>query len=535
MSCTGEKKNQSEVLARASKIAGGQVSGAAICLYPGCNRALNAQQECPAGHSQCPTDVAQALLGGPLAQWRQEGTYTKLTVAECMQALRNAEAALSIATQLELADLAQQAQAAIQWGHADLAEQEENGVCDTWQKGNGTWVAMPRFGPAFCGTGETEDEALSDLEQMLEQAGGNPLPSVPTPMEEQVERATRLARLRPDSSAYQSFILSDAEIATARQALQRVGLTTWDRYTNRETLTPHLLALEAGGGNSQTAEYRRAAEVIYAALTAVAETEREGAGPPVIPELQAEMMTAAWVAKRHTKKKESAAVEPLPRELLGMPEAEFQDIVDRAVDWYYLRVQSGGMATKSECELWLMAQYNLTPTAAREVTNFAESHDSSYRIGSGAGNISWRSRERPAPTTLPPLPQVAYPVALDGAVRAARRARRVDDLPRYPGQEAYRAPTGYEPERGATAADVVRFEMEELGNDLVVSPAIRAALGQFPATRLVWVARTPGVAARYGERAGHETESTPVETLAMGEPDLIVATDGEDGYLVLRG
>jgi len=78
MSCTGEKKKQSEVLAQASKIAGSQVSGAAVCMYPGCNQPLDAQQECPRGHSQCPTDVARALLA-PALRWRagdDDGRYS---------------------------------------------------------------------------------------------------------------------------------------------------------------------------------------------------------------------------------------------------------------------------------------------------------------------------------------------------------------------------------------------------------------------------------------------------------------------------
>jgi len=71
MSCTGEKKEQSEVLAQASRIAGSQVDGAAHCLHPGCNQPLNAAQECSRGHSQHPADVVQALIAG-CQKWRSE-------------------------------------------------------------------------------------------------------------------------------------------------------------------------------------------------------------------------------------------------------------------------------------------------------------------------------------------------------------------------------------------------------------------------------------------------------------------------------
>jgi len=62
MSCTGEKKAQAEVLARASRIAGSQVNGALYCLYPGCGQSLMTNQDCPRGHSQHPGDVAQSLV-----------------------------------------------------------------------------------------------------------------------------------------------------------------------------------------------------------------------------------------------------------------------------------------------------------------------------------------------------------------------------------------------------------------------------------------------------------------------------------------
>ena len=55
---------------------------------------------------------------------------------------------------------------------------------------------------------------------------------------------------------------------------------------------------------------------------------------------------------------------------------------------------------------------------------------------------------------------------------------------------AYRVKTGTETKPEAkTAADVIRFEQEELGNDLGVSPEKMKELEQRPASDIVWFTR----------------------------------------------
>jgi hypothetical protein len=100
----------------------------------------------------------------------------------------------------------------------------------------------------------------------------------------------------------------------------------------------------------------------------------------------------------------------------------------------------------------------------------------------------------------------------------------VDRLPRYVGH-AWRAESGYRHPIGTTAADVVRFERNELDNDWPdhVPPALLRELAHFSARDLVWVARTEEIAGRYG---------FPV-LLDLSDNARVVHED-EDGVLVLN-
>lgn len=87
---------------------------------------------------------------------------------------------------------------------------------------------------------------------------------------------------------------------------------------------------------------------------------------------------------------------------------------------------------------------------------------------------------------------------------------------------AYRAQTGYVHEKGKTAADVVRYEQDELGNDLGISDEQLDELENYTAEQLKWVTRSQQEASRYG---------TPEEINAEGGK--IIADIGPDGVLVL--
>jgi len=54
MTCRGEHAKQAELLARASRIAGGQVNGATFCAQEGCGAPLNREGACVRPHAPAP-------------------------------------------------------------------------------------------------------------------------------------------------------------------------------------------------------------------------------------------------------------------------------------------------------------------------------------------------------------------------------------------------------------------------------------------------------------------------------------------------
>ena len=87
----------------------------------------------------------------------------------------------------------------------------------------------------------------------------------------------------------------------------------------------------------------------------------------------------------------------------------------------------------------------------------------------------------------------------------------------------YRAETGYKHTRGTKAADIVRYEQDELGNQLGVSCEKLMELEKYPAASIKWVTRAKKDAAKYGK---------PTRTRLSNDTELI-AVDGKGGYLVL--
>ncbi len=90
---------------------------------------------------------------------------------------------------------------------------------------------------------------------------------------------------------------------------------------------------------------------------------------------------------------------------------------------------------------------------------------------------------------------------------------------------AWRAETGYRHSVADTAADVVNYEQNELGNPLGVPAETVAELHNRPAGDLVWVTRTRKAAGRYGYP---EKYLLPAGSKAIAE-------DGDGGFLVLKG
>lgn len=98
-------------------------------------------------------------------------------------------------------------------------------------------------------------------------------------------------------------------------------------------------------------------------------------------------------------------------------------------------------------------------------------------------------------------------------------------LPDAP-NKGYRVASGFTQNKGVTAADVVRFERDELGNDIAVSEEVIKSLEGIPSNRVIWVTRT-----RY-EAQGRYYEGNADE-ISLPKGSKIIEDIGEDGILVL--
>lgn len=79
-------------------------------------------------------------------------------------------------------------------------------------------------------------------------------------------------------------------------------------------------------------------------------------------------------------------------------------------------------------------------------------------------------------------------------------------------------------ERGLKVADIIRYETEQLGNVLHISPELMAKYGDKPARIAIWVTRTREEAEEYGEP----------EEAYIPQGSFILAQDNYGGYLVVR-
>lgn len=78
--------------------------------------------------------------------------------------------------------------------------------------------------------------------------------------------------------------------------------------------------------------------------------------------------------------------------------------------------------------------------------------------------------------------------------------------------------------RGITAGAVVRYERDELCNDMGISEEVITMLDTIPSGELLWVTATRKDARRYG---------TDIEVIDFSAPVLVLSEDGDGGMLVL--
>lgn len=86
---------------------------------------------------------------------------------------------------------------------------------------------------------------------------------------------------------------------------------------------------------------------------------------------------------------------------------------------------------------------------------------------------------------------------------------------------AYRADTGFRLPRGTTVMDIVRHEMEVLGNDIGFDTTLTQSCESWYAPQCKWVSFTKGGASRYGK-----------PELVLMHNAIVIGQDYEGGFLV---
>jgi hypothetical protein len=87
----------------------------------------------------------------------------------------------------------------------------------------------------------------------------------------------------------------------------------------------------------------------------------------------------------------------------------------------------------------------------------------------------------------------------------------------------WRADSGFRHAARTSAADVIRYEQDELGNALGITAALILELENYSAASLVWVTLQRHDAARYGKP----------ERVKIDGQAYVIAEDGEGGFLIL--
>jgi hypothetical protein len=121
-----------------------------------------------------------------------------------------------------------------------------------------------------------------------------------------------------------------------------------------------------------------------------------------------------------------------------------------------------------------------------------------------------------APAEVPTVPVQAGVI---GQVTLPDVIQKLPDAP----ATTYRVDTGFTQAKDTTALDVVNFEEQQNGNDLQISPEVKAELKNVPSSQIVWVTKTATDAKQYGANV------QPVDTTG----GKVIADIGADGTLIL--
>jgi hypothetical protein len=94
--------------------------------------------------------------------------------------------------------------------------------------------------------------------------------------------------------------------------------------------------------------------------------------------------------------------------------------------------------------------------------------------------------------------------------------------------------SAWSPPAGLTLHDILRYEYEELGNNLRVPLDVNLQATRIPATEVIWVARSFGGAKRYDDGYMGAGYKCGVDTHTFDPIARIACDDNEDGVLVIR-
>lgn len=165
-------------------------------------------------------------------------------------------------------------------------------------------------------------------------------------------------------------------------------------------------------------------------------------------------------------------------------------------------------------------------------------------VGEVVAGAAPRGVELPVPRERPARPEITEP-AVSGLEPVSTAAPRVDEgkaveptalepvrkLPDIKTQTVYRGgprSTLASFPANVTAEDVVRYEVEELGNAETIKAAPNIDLKTIPANQLEWVTFDKKFAERYADVDAGETVEGREETFR------VIATDADGGYLIQR-
>ena len=123
----------------------------------------------------------------------------------------------------------------------------------------------------------------------------------------------------------------------------------------------------------------------------------------------------------------------------------------------------------------------------------------------------------------------------DALERQIRAAKTINDFPDW-SIEGYRVNIeNWGIPRGATVADVVRFEIEELGNERHLSEEQLKMLEKYPAHNAIWIAKSKEAASEYLSAGMTEADISHYKAGGFGPGSKIIDLDFQEGYLVLMG